>query len=383
MHLSTPLILSLTLLTRSALAGPYPRNAGHDYAGSGFLMPRQCDSYCGYGDAYCCSSGQVCTTDAANVAACVAPTLGSGSGGGGNDGSWNYYTTTIVDAIETTRVITMSSFIGAPAASEPYIAQSTAICYAPLISCGSICCASNQQCWTRGQCKPKEDGDGGGGGGGVTSGPQPTAPVKGTSVIATTVPVTTTQGFVAPVETTGNDAEGATSGSKPGLSGGQIAGIVIGVLAGIIFLLFLCACCCLSAGIKGVWHLIAGKKKDSRRGSRTEITETRRHSTRYGGSNASRRETHGGWFGGAVPSKSGRHDEKHGHKKEAAGLAGLGLGLAALWAGMKFKKDKKEDRRKQSASYYDSYTESYTGTTDSSTSSGGRTRQSRRSRSRR
>ncbi|OBT67149.1 hypothetical protein VE03_04456 [Pseudogymnoascus sp. 23342-1-I1] len=373
MHLPTTLLLTLALLTPSALAGPYPRNAAHDYAGSGFLMPRQCDSYCGYGDAYCCSSGQVCTTDAANVAACVAPTVGSGG-----DGSWNYYTTTIVDA--TTRVLTISSYLGAPASTQPYVAQSTAICYAPLTSCGTICCATNQECYTSGQCRAKSDGSSG-----VVTG-APTAPVKGTSVIATTVPVTTTQGFVSPVETTG-DSAGATSGHKSGLSGGAIAGIVIGVIAGIIFLLLLCACCCLSAGIKGVWHLIAGKKKgDSRRGSRTEITETRRHSTRYGGSTAaSRRETHGGWFGGAVPSKSGRQDEKHDRHKKEAGLAGLGLGLAALWAGMKFKKDKEKKAagRRQSGSYYTSYTESYTGTTDSSTSSGGRTRNSRRSRSRR
>lgn len=325
-------------------------------------MPRQCDSYCGFGDAYCCSSGQVCTTDAANVAACVAPTAAV-VGGGGNDGSWNYYTTTIVDAIETTRVVTISSFIGAASTPQPYVAQSTAICYAPLISCGTICCASNQECYTEGQCRAKQDGSGGS----VTGSPDPTAPVKGTSVIATTVPVTTTQGFVAPVETTGSSSP-VTSGHKSGLSGGAIAGIVIGVIAGIIFLLLLCACCCLSAGIKGLWHLVAGKKKgDSRRGSRTEVTETRRHSTRYGGSAASRRETHGGWFGGAAaPSKSGRNEEKHDkHKKEAAGLAGLGLGLAALWAGMKMKKDKKKEGRRQSGSYYTSYSESYTGTTDS------------------
>ncbi|OBT73223.1 hypothetical protein VF21_08872 [Pseudogymnoascus sp. 05NY08] len=379
MHIPTPLLLlTLTTLLTPALAGPFPRNAAHDYNGSGFLMHRQCDSYCGYGDAYCCSAGQVCTTDAANVAACVAPTAGSGGG----DGSWNYYTTTIVDAVETTRVVTISSFIGAAASSQPYIAQSTAVCYAPLTSCGTICCATNQECHTSGQCRAKQGSSGSGGG--VTSGPQPTAPVKGTSVIATTVPVTTTQGFVAPVETTGS-SETITSGHKSGLSGGAIAGIVIGVIAGIIFLLLLCACCCLSAGIKGVWHLISGKKKgDSRRGSRTEVTETRRHSTRYGGSAASRRETHGGWFGGAVASgKDSRHGEKHDkHKKEAVGLAGLGLGLAALWAGMKFNKKKKEERR-QSGSYYTSYSESYTGTTDSSSSSGGRTRNSRRSRSRR
>ncbi|KFY23780.1 hypothetical protein V493_05642 [Pseudogymnoascus sp. VKM F-4281 (FW-2241)] len=366
MHLSTPLILSLTLLTTTitpALAGPYPRNAAHDYNGAGFLMPRQCDSYCGFGDAYCCSAGQVCTTNAANVAACVAPTAGAGSGGGGggggNDGSWNYYTTTIVDAVETTRVVTMSSFINAPAKSEPYIAQSTAVCYAPLISCGTICCSTGQKCYTSGQCRP-DDGSGGGGGT-LTGGPEPTAPVKGTSVIATTVPVTTTQGFVAPVETTDSSETVTTSKSK--LSGGAIAGIVIGVIAGVIILLLLCACCCLSAGIKGVWHLIAGKKKDSRRDS-----DSRRHSGHYGGSAASRRETHGGWFGGAVPSKSGRgsrYDEKHNSHKKEAGLAGIGLALAALWAGMKFKKNKKEDRRRQSGSYYTSYTESYTGTTDS------------------
>ncbi|OBT47528.1 hypothetical protein VE00_03188 [Pseudogymnoascus sp. WSF 3629] len=379
MHLPTPLLLlTLTSLLPSALAGPFPRNAAHDYAGSGFLMHRQCDSYCGYGDAYCCSAGQVCTTNAANVAGCVAPTVGSGGGAG----SWNYYTTTIVDAVATTRVVTISSFLGAPASSQPYVAQSTAVCYAPLTSCGTICCATNQECYTSGQCRAKQGGSSGGGG--VTSGPQPTAPVKGTSVVATTVPVTTTQGFVAPVQTTGS-SETITSGHKSGLSGGAIAGIVIGVIAGIIFLLLICACCCLSAGIKGVWHLIAGKKKgDSRRGSRTEVTETRRHSTRYGGSAASRRETHGGWFGGAVAGGKGS-EKPDKHKKEAVGLAGLGLGLAALWAGMKFGKKKKEERR-QSGSYYTSYSESYTGTTDSSTSSGGRTRNtrnSRRSRSRR
>ena len=321
-------------------------------------MHRQCDSYCGYGDAYCCSAGQVCTTDAANVAACVAPTAAVA---GANDGSWSYYTTTIVDSVETTRVVT-TSYYNAPAATETYLAQSTAVCYAPLISCGTICCASNQECYTDGQCRAKD------GSNTVTGSPEPTAPVKGTSVIATTVPITTTQGFVAPVETDGSSSP-VTSEHKSGLSGGAIAGIVIGVIAGVILLLLICACCCLGAGIKGVWGLITGGgKKDSRRGSRVEITETRRHSTRYGGSAASRRETHGGWFGGAVPSKSGRDSrygasaEKHDRHKKEAGLAGLGLALAGMWAAMKFGKKKKEERR-QSASYY-SYT-SYTGTSDS------------------
>ena len=326
-------------------------------------MYRQCDSYCGWGDAYCCSAGQVCTTDTANVAACV-PTA---QAGGGDGGGWSYYTTTIVDSVNvpTTRVVTSSAYIGQAAASQPYVAQSTAICFAPTIACGTICCASNQECHGLGNCIAKQGGDGSGSQGapGQTSLGAASRP---TSITVTTLPVTTTQGFVAPVETTGT-TEPLTSGlHKTGLSGGAIAGIVIGVIAGVIMLLLILACCCLGAGVKGIWHLIVGKPKDDRRGSRTEVIETRRHSTRYGGSTtASRRETHGGWFGGAAAGKS--NSEKHDrHKKEAVGLAGIGLALAALWAGLKFKKNKEEDRRqRRSSTYYSSYSESYTGTSDS------------------
>lgn len=353
-------------------AGPYPRNAAHDYNGAGYLMPRQCVSYCGMGDRYCCTAGQVCYTDAANVAICGAQTALAGAGGG-----WNFYTTTIVEniAVPTTKIQTLSSWAGqVPALTSAYLPQSTATCYAPDHSCGSICCKSNQFCYTDGQCKMLGENS-------ITfassyltyaPGSTPTsysAPVKGTSVATTTVPVTTTRPFVAPVQTTGGLTNLTPLPQTGGLSPGAIAGIVIGALAGVAILLFISACCCLGAGVKGIFGLLFGRK-DKKRGSRTETIETRRTSTRYGGSAAaSRRETHSGWFGGAAAGGRGSArtsrvgEKRHSKGKEAGTLAALGLGLAALWGGLKWKRNKDANKRRQDVSYY-SYDESYT-TTDS------------------
>lgn len=333
-------------------------------------MPRDCVSYCGMGDKYCCTAGQVCYTDAANIAICGAQTAFAG-----NNGGWNYYTTTIIENIEvpTTRTETLSEWVGEAAASTTagYLAQSTATCYAPLKSCGSICCASNQECYVSGQCRALDSNSQTLGGSYSTNAPAPTgysAPVRPTSAVTTTVPITTTQAFVAPVQT--GDREPLTEGaSKGGLSGGAIAGIVIGVIAGVSILLFILACCCLGAGLKGVFALLFGKK-DNKKGSRTEITETRRtHSTRYGGSAAASRREHSGWFGGARggngSTRTSRVDEKrHSKGKEAAGLAGLAVGLAGLWGALKYKRNKEEEKKPQTYSYYSYTDDSYT-TTDS------------------
>jgi hypothetical protein len=383
MLLPQPLLSAIFILlsARHILAGPFPKDEPHDYNGAGFIMPRQCVAYCGVDNQYCCSAGQVCYTDA-NVAICGAQTALAAQAGG-----WAYYTTTIVATNLETQVQTFSSFLGAaPATSQPYIAQSTAICYAPNIACGSICCASNQYCYTSGQCMQKDQNS-------LTfastyltyapgATPTPTsysAPVRPTSETTNTVAVTTTRGFVAPVATGGTALDqGSSSG---GLSPGAIAGIVIGVIVGIIILILILICCC----AKALWDTILGilgfgKKRrtdDRARRSRTEIIEERR-STRYtgggyGSAAASRRETHSGWFGAGrgAGTRGSRttvvvEEKKHGiSKKEGAAIGAGLLGLGALWAGLRAKRKTEEKRRRPaSVSDYSSayYTDAYTGT---------------------
>lgn len=351
----------LTSLT-SVSAGPLPRNALHDYAGAGYLLPRNCESgWCGYAQDFCCSGGQVCVTNA-DIADCAPATALAGQEGG-----WAYYTTTYVETVDlpVTKVETLSSYIGNIAIPGP---QSTAHCTTHQISCGAVCCnGATQVCYTDGKCVAK-----GGASDTIAAsyltpiGPLPTsfsAPVRPTSLTVTTVPITTTQPFLAPVQTTGGVVPlvpiAATGG---GLSPGAIAGIVIGVIAAIIILLLLLACCLLGKGIGGLFGLIGGKKKtDSRnsssRGHRTEVFEERR-TTRVAAGGT------GAGYAAAVPTGRTTRVTQVTEKRRSSGIgkeaAAAGLGLGALWAGLRWKRKRDIEKRDPKGSYYDR--NRYTGT---------------------
>ena len=357
----------LTTLT-SVSAGPLPRNALHDYAGAGYLLPRNCESgWCGYAQDFCCSGGQVCVTNA-DIADCAPATALAGQEGG-----WAYYTTTYVETVDVpvTKVETLSSYIGNIALPRP-LPQSTAHCTTDQISCGAVCCnGATQVCKTDGKCVAK-----GGASDTIAAsyltpiGPGPTsfsAPVRPTSLTVTTVPITTTQPFLAPVQTTGGVIPLVPVAAEDGgLSPGAIAGIVIGVIAAIIILLLLLACCLLGTGIKGLFGLIGGKKKtrsrsSSPRGHRTEVFEERRTTRVAAGGAGARYAGGGGWFGrggaAAVPARRTTRVTQVTEKRRSSGIgkeaAAAGLGLGALWAGLRWKRKRDTEKRDPRGSYYE------------------------------
>ena len=198
-------VLAIFLASLSSVtAGPLPRNAAHDYNGAGYLMPRNCQSeWCGYDQSFCCeNAGEVCVTNG-DIASCGAATLLANVEGG-----WAYYTTTYVETVEApiTKVETLSSFIGNVAVPSAYIPQSTAWCAADELSCGAICCKGGQYCYTSGDCRDVNGHSGTFEASYLTPVVPATsfsAPVRPTSLTVTTVPITTTQPFLAPVQTTG------------------------------------------------------------------------------------------------------------------------------------------------------------------------------------
>lgn len=355
----------LTSLT-SVSAGPLPRNALHDYAGSGYLLPRNCGGgWCGYDQNFCCDGEQVCVTDAADIASCAPATQVAGQEGG-----WAFYTTTYIETVDVpvTKVSTLSSYIG-----NIDIPQSTAHCTTDQISCGAVCCnGATQVCYTDGKCVAK-----GGASDTIAAsyltpiGPVPTsfsAPVRPTSLTVTTVPITTTQPFLAPVQTTGGVVPLVPVAAEDGgLSPGAIAGIVIGVIAAIIILLLLLACCLLGTGIKGLFGLIGGKKKtrsrsSSPRGHRTEVFEERRTTRVAAGGAGARYGGGGGWFGrsgaaAAVPVGRTTRVTQVEEKRRSSGMgkqaAAAGLGLGALWAGLRWKRKRDTEKRDPRGSYYE------------------------------
>lgn len=326
------------------------------------LGKRQCAVPCGYNNAYCCGAASVCYTDAQTRAQCAASTVYA-SMTNAVGGAGQVYTTTYVETDLNTITSTYTIWNAAATTSSTYLAQSTAICTNGLTPCGAICCSSGQVCWASGDCRVASTYS-------VwtstSAGKTSTysAAVRPTTVTTSTtnVVVTTTQSFETPVGTAGGTYGITSTNSSNGLSGGAIAGIVIGTIAGIILLLLICFCCCLKAGfdtILGIFGL--GRKNRSR--ERTEVIEERysRYGSRAGtGVAASRRETHGGWFGGEKPPRRERKSN------EGKWVAGGALSLAALWALLGFRRKQAEKRRtQQSVASYSSYTESYTGTSDS------------------
>ncbi|KAH6604779.1 hypothetical protein Trco_006486 [Trichoderma cornu-damae] len=373
-----PLRSASALLAAAAIAaaGPFPRGS---LGGMGYshLLPRDvCDGTpCGSDGQYCCGSSELCTTLGGNVATCLA-------GYGAYTSTWTETRTF------TTTYYTHWAPVPTPTAGvdcQPQDPQQEA--------CGPICCAGWQTCAFRGQCSAKP---------GyaeptavviTTNGfttTQYSAPyrVTGTTTITTQV-VQTGTGTGASATSTG-DSEAIGAGGKGtnsgGLSPGAIAGIVIGTLAGVALLLLLCFCCI----ARGLWAAIFGRRRSGDSSLREEVIEERysKSGSRAASASAhSRRDRHGGWFGGSSrPGASTVVTDRREKRKSSSGSCwawlGIGAVVAMIFTMLNLKKDKRPNSRKTPSRHSNSYysQSDYTSSNTASSSSGQRSR-SRRSRS--
>ncbi|KAL5381035.1 hypothetical protein PMIN06_010106 [Paraphaeosphaeria minitans] len=291
---------------------------------------------CGYDDAYCCTGGQQCFTDANMKALCTA-----------GDGGWIYSTFYYTAAETVTKQSVWSTYVG----SNP-----TGSTCNPSDICGTACCNSGEWCQDASINLCKVIGGGSAGSPGVTG----TATGSATATVPFTTPI--------PTGVNGTLVESNVEGGG-GLSGGAIAGIVIGVIAGIILLLLICFYCCAKAAFDGVLALIGlGKKKKHTHEETTYIEE------HHSGAAAGGRR----WYGQAGSARPSRPP-----KKEGGGLGkllGIGAGAAAIGAllGMRKKNEKRYDDKSttitDSSYYYSDYT-----STSSASSDDRRTRHTRQS----
>lgn len=242
----------ILLLMNSVLAGPYPRD-DLTYTDHAYLLKRNCASYCGAQDQYCCAVGEACYTNHANVAFCSAGAPDEGIG-------YAVFTTTYTETNLILRTSTYtSSWVQATSTWVPGpIATPPPTCTSSLgeSSCGDICCANDQRCAFINSCTAYKSSDE------TTYTSTYLAPFRPTSGDVSTISATTTVPFQPPATATGSDFPVAPLDQNQKLSAGATAGIVIGVIAGVAFLLFFCLTCVLKlpcAGLCGCLGL--GRKK--------------------------------------------------------------------------------------------------------------------------
>lgn len=330
-----------------------------------------CALPCGWGDAFCCGTGQACYTDASNIAKCSDTTaLTLAATIAGSNGYWNVYTTTFLQSELVTVTSVVSSWCASTAPATVYATPTSVVAPAPAPTlncdyasnqspCGSICCASGQYCVTPGQCAAAAVAGSSAyyssnyastAAGGQTGFSAPLRPTSSTLLVLTsTASPTTTEPFVAPVATGANITLIPTEAQHmAGLSGGAIAGIVIGVLLGIALLLLLCFCFCLKKGLDGILAVFGlGKKRRTRE---TEyIEEYHHHSSRNGrGENRS-------WYGSG-PRRPERREKRSNGLGNLLPIAG---GLAGLWALLGLTRNNNNRRRNDEKSDYSSSYGSY------------------------
>ncbi|KAI1929595.1 hypothetical protein LOZ66_005193 [Ophidiomyces ophidiicola] len=308
-------LLSTPLLT---YASPFPTPPPSN---DNILIPRNCPNPCGFYKQVCCDANQQCYTDANNQAACRA--------GGGDNGSWEPFTTTFT---RTDLVVVTSTGSRYVAATAPGNSQcKTNLGETP---CGSICCTAAQMCNGKGVCIQA-----GGSPWETIPGPSASPPVRPTSgsTITATVPVTTTVGFIPAVSTDGTTLIGPAPGGGGGgshLSGGAIAGIVIGSLAGAFILLLLCLCCCVGGAANRLRGLCCGGRR--RRNSYSESSMSQ--------------------------SVSGAQGRPHSHPRPPPQSSGLSkwapvlgiIGAIALCLGLRRRRDESEKSTAYNTTYYTS-----------------------------
>ncbi|KAK0303602.1 hypothetical protein LTR01_007935 [Friedmanniomyces endolithicus] len=367
-------LIASILLAPSPLVQANPRPAASNLAGFHFndLFARyDCGgTYCGFSSQLCCTAGSTCYTDAADQAQCGA---GAATVGAVAGGYWSTYTSiyTEVDTVLTTQL--MSTYIQTVAAA----ATATAGCNYAISEtpCGNICCASNQYCASAGQCAAAVGAGSSGyysayitptptstqgvivvGGGGATG----SAAIRGTSssllLVTSTQTPTTTEPFMAPVETGANITLTSQVAQHSGLSGGAIAGIVIGVLLGLFLLALLCFCCCLRGLWNGFAALFGGGNKRRRRTVEVEEYERRSHHTSGGGGGRT-------WYGASRPNRGTRYEETTNRNSRGEGIFGLGVGLAGLWALLGLKRQRSNKRKEEEKSEYSYASDYYTSET--------------------
>lgn len=359
-HLAPAPLLQLiaTLLLTPTLASPTDPELVQAGVSFNELFERQsCDgTLCGWNQQLCCGAGSACYTDSSNQAQCSSTAGGSVQQTTAAGGYWQYYTTVYTETDLVTRTSIYSSYMGGAATATATAAGAvpTADCDYSVneSNCGDICCASDQYCYTPGQCKANANGGSSGYYSSymstmyatTNSAGVPLRPTSSTLVIVTeTNSPTTTVPFETPVATGANmtlTANEADNGG--GLSGGAIAGIVIGTLLGLLLLGLLCFYCC----VRGLWVALCGGRKRRRT---TEVEEYERYS-HHGGSGAAAGRT---WYGARKPSRVERRPEH----KERNTLLGVGAGLAGLWAilGLKRRHDRRNDEKYSEYSYGSDY----------------------------
>ncbi|KZZ95975.1 hypothetical protein AAL_04271 [Moelleriella libera RCEF 2490] len=305
------LLLQVSSLPSAVKASPYPRNdiyhAGYSYLA--LLGRRNCASYCGADNQFCCAANEVCTTMMpSNVATCVA-----GSYGGALTTTWTEtrtYTSTI-----------MTHWVPAPSPTPGVDCRPQS---PEQEQCGPICCAGWQTCAYKGQCVPRpgyqEPSTVVVTSNGVVA-TRYSAPyrVTGTTTIVNSgVPTNPAGGAPTPTSTstTDGDAVGPDGSSNRstggGLSPGAIAGIVIGTLLGLALLILLCFCCI----ARGIWAAVFGRRKRHHTTEKIVVEEERYDAHRRAGFAAatvprrpplvaratrSRRTGSGGWAWPAPP----------------------------------------------------------------------------------
>ncbi|KAF2473693.1 uncharacterized protein BDR25DRAFT_124477 [Lindgomyces ingoldianus] len=345
---TAPSVLSLVAiaLLPSALAKPYPTHVDEprELNNATQLERRDCGSgiRCGYYGQLCCTGGEVCFTDANNLAQCGAAAAAATAAA---PGGWVTYTSTWVETGYVTRTSVWSTYVAATVQAAP-----TPTCTGAQSPCGVKCCDSGYYCLTSGQCALY----GGGSSGGIIGTLTPSAPLRRTSsgliIITATGTPTATVPFETPIPTGVNGTLVPANGGGGGLSGGAIAGIVIGVLLGILLLLLLCLFCCARALFDTVMAIFGLGKKRKHTHEETYIEE-HHHSS---GAGSGRR-----WHGQG-PSRPSRPPKKTGGLGGALGIGAL-LGGLAIALGLKRRHDRHHDDKSTTisgSSYYTDYTSS-------------------------
>ncbi|RFU75592.1 hypothetical protein TARUN_6652 [Trichoderma arundinaceum] len=329
-------------------AGPFPRGGVNDFGYSYLLQRDVCDGTpCGADSQYCCGSTELCTTLSGDVATCL--------------GGYGAYTSTWTETRTfTTTYYTHWAPVPTPTAGVDCVPQDSA-----QEACGAICCAGWQTCAFKGQCSVRpgyaeptavvitSNGH-------VTT--QYSAPYRVTGTTTVTTQITGTGTGTGSTSTSTSDSDAIGAGSKGtnsgGLSPGAIAGIVIGTLVGVALLLLLCFCCI----ARGLWAAIFGRKRSGDSSVREEVVEERysKSGSRAASASAySRRDRHGGWFGGSSrPGTSTVVTDRREKRKSSAGCwtwLGIGAIAATLFTLLNLKKDKRPNSRKTPSRYSDSY----------------------------